>query len=161
MQKIISRVLIYGREPRQRSRAIAALSRCAVQSVEAADLPQAREILNSDRDDLPGLAVLHPDYQSEAGPLMFYNEIRGRAASRGIPLIILVETPLERAAVQSMNLARCTCCLSPLSHATLVFALPSLGLGIRDSVLFEQSPKTEAHTGFVADSSWLESPFAV
>jgi CheY-like chemotaxis protein len=136
MERPISRVLLVTDRALQRKPIVQALARSGVKITYAENPTQAVWLLEHRPTQLPGLVIMCLNYYNDRHPLMLYQEMRKSPATETIPVLVLVESELERVMVQNLHLVDCCCCIAPLSYGSFIFALPALNIQVRDSVLY-------------------------
>ncbi|MEO5802241.1 MAG: hypothetical protein ABIR24_01825 [Verrucomicrobiota bacterium] len=139
--KIISRILLVVGDALEREAAHVALSRCGAEILSTESARGAHHLLQL--TEPPDLVILHLDFQ-DPNPLQLYQQMRQAPSTRTIPLLMLVDSPLERTMVDNLKLTHCACFLAPLTFGALVFVLPSLGLEITDGILCHKETPTPA-----------------
>jgi CheY-like chemotaxis protein len=142
--KNISRILLLASTPDQLTTTLNAVSRTGAVVILAKDGDDfRRELLQAAPHELPELIIMQLNYRQKDCPLDLFREIRNKPATQTVPIILLVETAIEKVMVENLDLPRCFCAVAPFSFGSLVFALPFLEIEIKDSLLYPMSPAGE------------------
>ena len=137
VEKLISKILIVGRNPTNRKALISTLARTPTQIDFAADSDEAIAGIKSG-NELPDMVIRNLEYDNSSEPLKLYQYLRANEETCEIPYLFVVETDFEVMQMRTMGLTNACVARAPLTFASFVYALPALGMTIKDTVLYKR-----------------------
>lgn len=93
---------------------------------------------NAAKPALPDLVILHLGL-SHHFVVEILEKMRTEKATEKIPVLILPDSIDEKQLLERFAFKLCSCAVKPLTFWKLVYALPSLGMAVNESILYTKS----------------------